>query len=105
MASAALLGSMLVAARGAGRMNGRALHKPRDRKVAITRSWAQPAWQRTSTWPSSASLIDRLGWRSSCAGQLAIQVVPTLRPPSALAMVLALIAGLAVEGGSYVRRC
>jgi hypothetical protein len=70
-------------------------HRPRDRKVAITRSWWQPGWQRTSTRPPSPSLIDRLGSRSACAGHLAIHVVPALRPPSALAMVLALIAGLA----------
>ena len=36
-------------------------HRPRDRSAAMTRSWSQPAWQRTSTLPSSASRIERLG--------------------------------------------
>ena len=36
--------------------------------------------------------IERLGLRSSCAGQRAIHVAPALRPPSALAMVSAAMA-------------
>ena len=54
-------------------------HRPRDRSAAMTCSWSQPAWQRTSTLPSSASRIDRLGLRSSWAGQRAIQPPPALR--------------------------
>jgi Domain of unknown function (DUF4917) len=80
----------VAAARGAGRMNRRgpfSVHSPRDRKVTITRCWSQPARQRTSTLPSSASQIDRLGSRSSWAGQRAIQPPPALRPPGALAIV------------------
>src|SRR5260370_19469256 len=45
--------------------------------------------------PLSVSLMDRLGSRSSCAGHLAIQEAPALRPRSALATVSAVIAGLA----------
>src|ERR1700730_19217522 len=71
-------------------------HSPRDRRAAITRPWSQPAWQRTSTLPSSASRIDRLGSRSSCAGHLAIQPPPAFRPPRALAMVSVFMAHLAV---------
>jgi hypothetical protein len=67
-------------------------HSPRDRRAAITRPWSQPAWQRTSTLPSPASLIDRLGTRSSWAGQRATQPPPAFRPPRALAMVSAVIA-------------
>jgi hypothetical protein len=51
-----------------GRVNWRWLfssHSPRERRAPITRPWSQPAWQRTSTFPSSASWIDRLGLRSS----------------------------------------
>ena len=50
------------------------------------RACSQPAWQRTSTLPSPPSRIDRLGSRSSWAGQRAIQPPPALRPPRALAM-------------------
>src|SRR5680860_1380238 len=57
------------------------------------------AWKRTRTLPSSPSLIDRLGSRSSWAGQCAIQPPPALRPPRALAMVSAVMAHLLVIGG------
>ena len=60
-------------------------HNPRDRRVAMT-ACSQPAWQHTSTLPSSASQIDRLGSRSSCPGHGAIQPPPALRPPRASAM-------------------
>ena len=66
-------------------------HNPRSFKAAITSRWSQPAWHRTSTLPSS-SRIERLGSRSSWAGQRAVQPCPTFRPPSALAMVSAVIA-------------
>ena len=66
------------------------VHRPRDRRVPMTRSWSQPAWQRTSTLPLSASAIDRLGCRSSWAGHRAIQADPTLKPPSAKASDLLL---------------
>src|SRR6476646_8344778 len=57
---------------------------------------SQPAWQRTSTLPSWPVLIERLGFRSSCAGQRAIHVAPARWPPSALAMVSAVMAHLAL---------
>jgi len=47
----------------------------------MTRSCSQPAWQRTNTLLSSASQIERLGVRSSCAGQRAIHTEPDFRPP------------------------
>ena len=68
--------------------------RPRDRRTPITRAWSQPAWQRISTLPSSAARIDRLGSRSSWAGQRAIQPPPALRPPRALAMVSAVITSI-----------
>src|SRR3954466_6191285 len=58
--------------------------------------WSQPAWQRTSALPSLPALIARLGLRSSCAGQHAIHVAPARCPPSALAMVSAVMAHLAL---------
>jgi hypothetical protein len=84
------------------------LHSPRDRRTLITGSWPQPAWQRTSTLLSSPSRIERLGSRSSWAGQRAIQPPPAFRPPRALAMVSAFRARLAISGlrgfASVVRR-
>ena len=35
-----------------------------------------PAWQRSSTFPSSASLMDRLGCKSSWAVHVATQASP-----------------------------
>jgi hypothetical protein len=87
----------VVAARGAGRVSRRgpfSIHRPRDLRVAMTLSWSQPAWQRTSTLPSSASRIDKLGSRSSWVGQRATQPFPALRPPRAVAMASAFITGL-----------
>src|ERR1700722_12030001 len=60
--------------------------RPRPRSAAMMRSWSHPAWQCTSTLLSSASLIERLGVRSSCAGQRAVQPPPAFRPPRALAI-------------------
>src|SRR5271166_6621341 len=71
-------------------------HRPAERSAAITCCWSQPAWQRTNTLPPSAARIDRLGSRSSCVGQRAIQPLPAFRPPRALAMVSALMARRAV---------
>jgi hypothetical protein len=48
-------------------------HRSRPRSAPIKCSCSQPAWQRTSTFPSSASQIERLGVQSSCAGQGAVQ--------------------------------
>jgi len=91
-------GRLLAATGGAGHVSRRwpcSSHSPRDRRTAITRSWSQPAWQRTSTLPSPALRIDRLGSRSSWAGQRAIHAPPDFRPPRALAMVSAFMAHLA----------
>ena len=86
--------SMLSASPACRAKMGRGLfsiHNPRDRKFAMTRCCTQPAWQHTSTFPSSASQIDRLGSRSYVPGHGAIQPAPDLRPPSALAIVSALM--------------
>src|SRR5712675_968830 len=73
-----------------------ASHRPRSTRAVITSRCSQPAWQRTSTLPSLPELIERLGARSSCTGQRAIHVAPARCPPSALAMVSAVIAHLAL---------
>jgi hypothetical protein len=44
-----------------------------------TASGRQPAKQLTSAFPSSVSVMERLGVLSSCAGQRAIQPLPLLR--------------------------
>ena len=47
---------------------------------------------KTSTWPLAPSRIDRLGSRSSWAGQRAIQPPPARRPPGAFARISAVTA-------------
>jgi len=51
---------------------------------------SHPAWQWTSTLPSGASLMDKLGWRSSWAGQHAVHAQPACFPPRLWAIILAL---------------
>ena len=67
----------------------------------MTCSWAQPAWQWISSL-LSASRIERLGLRSSCAGQHAVHVEPARCPPRALATNSAVMARLA---GRRSSRC
>src|SRR5262249_28042256 len=55
---------------------------------------SQPAWQWINTLPPLASVIERLGFSSSCAGQRAIQPPPTLRAPRAFTMPSAAMASL-----------
>src|SRR5262245_53438918 len=74
--------------------------RPRARNAVMTESCVQPAWQQTRTLPSLASRIERLGSRSSWAGQCAIQLLPDLRPLRALAKVSADMAHLATLAGT-----
>ena len=62
--------------------------------LGLLRACRERPWQRTSTLPSSASRIERLGVRSSCAGHRAVQPPPVFRPPRALAMLSAFMARL-----------
>ncbi len=69
-----------------------------DRTLEETREAALPLVPHPgrSTLPSLPVAIDRLGSRSSWAGQRAIQQRPVLRPPRALAMISAVMAHLAI---------
>ena len=58
----------------------------------MTRSWAQPAWQRTSTLQSSAAWIEKLGRGRHAPGIGRSSRCPALRPPRALARVSAVMA-------------